>query len=94
MVNTFLPHLNEAQTEAVFYHVIYDKNQKGLEFLLDPNLQNTIDQSQFFQAVNRCWNEKDKSWATEIYVARQKRLLQSKLQDLREPQVVTPHRKI
>lgn len=94
MVTTFLPHLNEAQTEAVFYHVIYDKNQKGLEFLLDPNLQNTIDQSQFFQAVNRCWNEKDKSWATEIYVARQKRLLQSKLQDLREPQVVTPHRKI
>lgn len=97
MVNTFLPHLNEAQTEAVFYHVIYHKNQRGLEFLLDPNLQNTLDQSQFFQAVNRCWNEKDKSWAddiyNEIYVVRQKRLLQSKLQDLRETHVVNPTEK-
>lgn len=98
MVNTFLPHLNEAHTEDVFYRVIFHKLEKGLEFLLQPNLQNTIDQSQFFQAVNRCWNEKNKSWANEvyneIYVARQKQLLQSKLQNLRDTQVVTPPRKM
>lgn len=98
MVNIFLPHLDEAQTEEVFYHVIFHKNQKGLELLLDPNLQNTIDQSQFFNAVKKCWNEEAKSLAdeiyNEIYVARQKRLLQSKLQNLRDPEVVTPTRKI
>lgn len=98
IVNIFLPHLNEAQTEEVFSRVIFHKIQKGLEFLLHPNLQNTIDQSQFFNAVKKCWNEEAKSWAeeiyNEIYVARQKRLLQSKLQNLRDPEVAPPTRKI